>query len=119
MNHTENKSKTTKATRTFTDKQLQQALEMSVSMEKPSDDGFVPVYPAPFVQRKHVTGTDGKHAVNIPVSFFAADPGFTASNKPGIEELFDKMEEFEKPAITITLDAHTVLEGEQSNLPRM
>ena len=76
---------------------------MSVSKEKNCDD-WVSVYPTPFIQREHVTGTDGKHAVNIPVSFFPADPGFTASNKPGIEALFEKMEKFEKPAITITLD---------------
>lgn len=96
---------TTKATTTFTDSQLHRALQMSVSKEEPSDDGFAPVYPDPFVQREHVTGTDEKHAVNIPVSFFHVDPRFDASEEPHVEELFDKMEEFEKPAITITLDA--------------
>lgn len=101
---------TTKATRTFTDYQLHRALLMSVSKEK-NEEGWKWLHPDPFIQREHVTGTDGKHAVNIPVSFFPADPGFIASNKPGIEELFDKMEEFEKPAITITLDAiNTVLD---------
>lgn len=83
---------------------------MSVSKEK-NEEGWKWLYPDPFIQREHVTGTDGKHAVNIPVSFFPADTGFKASNTPGIEELFEKMEEFEKPAITITLDAiNTVLD---------
>ena len=101
---------TIKATTTFTDKQLQQALQLSVSKEKNGDD-WVSVYPTPFIQREHVTGTDGHHAVNIPVSFFPAVTWFTAANTPGIEELFDKIEEFEKPAITITLDAiNTVLD---------
>lgn len=81
---------TTKATRTFTDYQLHRALQMSVSKEKNEDDwGWL--HPDPFVQREHVTGTDGHHAVNIPVSFFPADPGFKASNKPGIEELFGEL----------------------------
>lgn len=105
---------TIKATTTFTDKQLHRALEMSVSKEEPSDDGFVPVpvYTDPFVQREHVTGTDGHHAVNIPLPFFHSDPCFKASEKPNFEELFDKMEKFEKPAITITLDAINAILGQ-------